>query len=133
MNDMFEEFDEDPDYFEDTSPYDDYNYRNHRPPCPNCASANIIALNKKSVFCASIAGILGGLITGAIAFISHFGKKQTVSAAVIGIFSGISVGTRFGQSKKNTASEKVFLCLDCFHFFKRGELKFQENQLEKEY
>ncbi|WP_010256918.1 hypothetical protein [Treponema primitia] len=98
-------------------------YQSQRYPCPHCGSANIIALNKKSILCASIGGLLGGIITGFISFMGFRDKKRIASMFLLGAFSGASVGVRFGQSKKDISSEKTFLCLDCFHFFKREELE----------
>ncbi|GHV88246.1 hypothetical protein AGMMS50267_06060 [Spirochaetia bacterium] len=109
------------------SEYQQEQYLSHRLPCPHCASANIISLNKKSIICGSIGGLLGGIITGIISFAGFRDKKKIAGIFLIGAFSGVSVGVRFGQSKKNVVSEKTFLCLDCFHFFKRDGMGGEED------
>jgi hypothetical protein len=89
----------------------------HRYGCPYCGSDNVLALNAKSIICGAAGGVLGGIITGFLAYQGDLDEKQIVTSSLVGALSGVAVGVRFGQSGKKDIPQRVLFCADCFHFF----------------
>jgi uncharacterized protein YcfJ len=92
----------------------------NRYPCPHCASLNTTPVNSKTIASTAAGGIIGGLLTGLIAYFTKGSMKSIVNSSIAGVLGGTSVGFKFGQSTKIEASDKVFLCLDCLHSFNRA-------------
>lgn len=91
------------------------------PHCPQCHSAHVTAISKRTLILAGIGAGLGGAL---MTFLILVGNKDTdrgrgisVSPIILGIFTGAMAGFSFENPDGDENAGHGYLCLDCFHYF----------------
>jgi hypothetical protein len=92
--------------------------------CPHCGSQNILPVSKKTLLMGAAGGTIGGLLSFAI---SYAMDRQPVATIILGIFSGATVGFKFGQKADKDTKDTLCFCIDCFDFFKTRNYSASKN------